>query len=233
MWPIAKESEIEESRRRGTGISDNDQANWSYMSNTENLSLAEIEDLSLRALMEAGTSEANACPLAVATAATEAAGVASHGQATPIVNQTRPSVVTVDAATGFAHSAIELGFEHLQRDADVRTNKEDLLAQVELARNLRELAGLVGTVRNARVFKVDAKVTDDADARQPMHIVHTVPMNGTGAAPERAGGSEHQEHKSELQSSPEAERDLINRRLLQSMRVIVATLSQRSSGNAR
>ena len=153
------------------------------MSNTENLSLAKIEDLSLRALMAAGTSEANACPLAVATAATEAAGVASHGQATLIVNQTRPSVVTVDAATGFAHSAIELGFEHLQRDADVRTNKEDLLAQVELARNLRELAGLVGTVRNARVFKADAKVTDDADARQPMHIVHTVPMNGTGLTP--------------------------------------------------
>ena len=101
------------------------------MSNTENLSLVEIEDLSLKALMAAGTSEANARPLAVATAATEAAGVASHGlayipiyaehvqcgkvdgQAIPIVNQTRPSVVTVDAATGFAHSAIDLGFEQL------------------------------------------------------------------------------------------------------------------------
>ncbi len=113
MWPIAKESETEESRQRGAGISDNDQANWSYMSNTENLSLAEIEDLSLSALMAVGTSEANAHPLAVATAATEAAGVASHGQATPIINQTRPSVVTLDAATGFAHSAIEQGFEQL------------------------------------------------------------------------------------------------------------------------
>ena len=101
------------------------------MMETKTLSLPEIEDLSFRALVKAGTSEANARPLAVATAATEADGVASHGlayipiycehvqcgkvdgQAQPILSQPRPGVITVDAATGFAHPAIDLGFEHL------------------------------------------------------------------------------------------------------------------------
>ncbi|MEX0349871.1 MAG: Ldh family oxidoreductase [Paracoccaceae bacterium] len=101
------------------------------MIETKTLSLSEIEDLSFKALIAAGTSEANARPLAVATAATEADGVASHGlayipiycehvqcgkvdgQAVPTLSTPRASVVTVDAATGFAHSAIELGFEPL------------------------------------------------------------------------------------------------------------------------
>ena len=101
------------------------------MIETKTLTLAEIEDLSLRALMAAGTSEANARPLAVATAATEADGDASHGlayipiycehvscgkvdgQATPVVTQPRPGVITADAATGFAHAAIDAGFERL------------------------------------------------------------------------------------------------------------------------
>jgi len=95
------------------------------------MSLAEIEDLSFRALVAAGTSESNARSLAVATAATEADGVASHGlayipiygehvrcgkvdgQAVPVLDHPRPGVVTVDAATGFAHPAIDLGFEQL------------------------------------------------------------------------------------------------------------------------
>ncbi|WP_319545331.1 Ldh family oxidoreductase [Ruegeria conchae] len=101
------------------------------MIETRTLSLAEIEDLSFRALVAAGTSEENARPLAVATAATEADGVASHGLAyipiycehvqcgkvdglaQPVLAQPRPGVVTVDAATGFAHSAIEAGFDAL------------------------------------------------------------------------------------------------------------------------
>ena len=53
------------------------------MAETENLSLAEIEDLAFRALSAAGTTPKNARPLAVATAATEADGVASHGLACP------------------------------------------------------------------------------------------------------------------------------------------------------
>ena len=101
------------------------------MTETKTLSLAEIEDISFRALVAAGTSEANARPLAVATAATEADGIASHGlayipiyaehvqcgkvdgQAVPVLGAPASSVITVDAATGFAHSAIDLGFEHL------------------------------------------------------------------------------------------------------------------------
>lgn len=98
---------------------------------TETLSLTEIEDLAFSALVAAGTSEANARPLAIATAQTEADGVASHGlayipiyaehvqcgkvdgQAVPVLDTPRPGMVTVDAATGFAHSAISIGFEAL------------------------------------------------------------------------------------------------------------------------
>jgi (2R)-3-sulfolactate dehydrogenase (NADP+) len=101
------------------------------MATTEILSLAEIEDLAYRALVNAGTSEANARPLAVATAITEADGISSHGlayipiyaehvkcgkvdgQAQPERRQPKPAVLTVDAGTGFAHSAIEVGFEAL------------------------------------------------------------------------------------------------------------------------
>ena len=101
------------------------------MIETRTLSLAGIEDIAFRALLAAGTSEANARPLAVATAATEADGVASHGlayipiycehvqcgkvdgQAQPVLSQPRPALLTVDAATGFAHSAIDVGFDRL------------------------------------------------------------------------------------------------------------------------
>lgn len=101
------------------------------MTETRTLSLAEIEELSFNALVAAGTSAENARPLAVATAATEADGVASHGlayipiycehvqcgkvdgQAKPTLETPRPGLVRVDAKTGFAHSAIDLGFEAL------------------------------------------------------------------------------------------------------------------------
>ena len=101
------------------------------MTDTRTLSLAEIEELSFKALVAAGTSADIARPLAIATAATEADGVASHGlayipiyaehvqcgkvdgQAVPKLEVTRPGVITVDAATGFAHSAIDKGFEQL------------------------------------------------------------------------------------------------------------------------
>lgn len=101
------------------------------MIETRTLGLSEIRELSLRALMAAGTSEENARHLAEATAATEADGVASHGlayipiycehvrcgkvdgQANPVIDRPRPGLVTVDAATGFAHPAIALGFEKL------------------------------------------------------------------------------------------------------------------------
>ena len=98
---------------------------------TRILTLEEIEELAMRALVAAGTTTENARPLAVATAATEADGVASHGlayipiycehvqcgkvdgRAAPVVTQPRPGIVCVDAATGFAHPAIDAGFERL------------------------------------------------------------------------------------------------------------------------
>lgn len=98
---------------------------------TRNLTLTEIQDIAFRALVAAGTSEANAMPLAVATAATEADGVASHGlayipiycehvacgkvdgAATPTVTHPRPAYLSADAATGFAHPAIAAGFKQL------------------------------------------------------------------------------------------------------------------------
>lgn len=98
---------------------------------TKILTCEAIEDLSFRALVAAGTSEENARPLARATAATEADGIASHGlayipiycehvkcgkvdgQAKPDLENPRPAMVNVDAKTGFAHSAIDLGFERL------------------------------------------------------------------------------------------------------------------------
>ncbi len=95
------------------------------------LSLEEIEDLAFQALVAAGASEANARPLAKATAATEADGIASHGlayiptycehircdkvdgKAKPSISRPAPSVIAVDAAAGFAHPAIDQGFEGL------------------------------------------------------------------------------------------------------------------------
>ena len=101
------------------------------MANTETLTLDEIERLSQSALEAAGTTANNARPLARATAETEALGVASHGMAyipiycehvqcgkvngaaIPTVESPKPGVIRVDAATGFAHSAIEAGFRPL------------------------------------------------------------------------------------------------------------------------
>lgn len=101
------------------------------MTDTTTLSLAEIEDLAFRALTHAGTSEANARLLAIATAMTEADGVASHGlayipiycehvqcgkvdgRAKATLDQTRPGMLTADAATGFPHAAIDMGFQKL------------------------------------------------------------------------------------------------------------------------
>lgn len=101
------------------------------MADTTTLTLAEIEDIAYRALIAAGTSQANARPLAVATAATEADGVASHGlayipiycehvhcgkvdgTATPVLTQPRPAALVADAATGFPHAAIDAGFARL------------------------------------------------------------------------------------------------------------------------
>ena len=101
------------------------------MTDTETLTLAEIERLSQAALVAAGTLPENAAPVARATAETEADGVSSHGMAyipiycehvrcgkldgaaVPITERPAPAVVRVDAATGFAHPAIGSGLAPL------------------------------------------------------------------------------------------------------------------------
>ena len=98
---------------------------------TKNLSLDQIEALAFDALVHVGTSPENARPLAVATAATEADGIASHGlayipiycehvtcgkvigDAAPTLSAPSPSLLRVDAANGFAHAAIDMGFAQL------------------------------------------------------------------------------------------------------------------------
>lgn len=108
------------------------------MTETETLTLAEIERLSRAALVAAGTTPENAAPLARATAETEADGVSSHGMAyvpiycehvrcgkvdgaaKPTVYRPAPGLVRVDAAAGFAHPAIEAGFMPLVETAQAQ-----------------------------------------------------------------------------------------------------------------
>lgn len=93
--------------------------------------LDRIESLALSALINCGTSPENATALAKATRTTEAQGIASHGlayipiycqhvqcgkvlgDAKPKVSVPRSAAFRVDAANGFAHPAITMGFEHL------------------------------------------------------------------------------------------------------------------------
>lgn len=101
------------------------------MTATQTLTLDEIERLALDTLQKAGASATQAAPLAAAIAAAERDGIASHGlaylptycehlrcgkvdgKAAPVVEQTRPALLTVDAKSGFAHPAIDAGFERL------------------------------------------------------------------------------------------------------------------------
>ncbi|MEM7072259.1 MAG: Ldh family oxidoreductase, partial [Pseudomonadota bacterium] len=101
------------------------------MTEAKMMSLEAIEEIAFKALLCAGASKKNARSMAVATAATEADGVASHGlayipiycehvqcakvdgKAVPEIAQVRPGMLMVDAKTGFAHPAIDLGFERL------------------------------------------------------------------------------------------------------------------------
>ena len=91
------------------------------------LSLDEVESLARDALTANGTSAANALPVARSIRAAESAGIRSHGlarlatyceharcgkvdgQAVPSLARLAPASLRVDARTGFAHPAIELG----------------------------------------------------------------------------------------------------------------------------
>jgi len=95
------------------------------------LSLREVHDLALQALLACGTDDANAESVAASVAASEADGIHSHGlarlptyceharcgkidgQAQPSVESVSPAGIRVDARDGFAHPAIDLGLERL------------------------------------------------------------------------------------------------------------------------
>jgi (2R)-3-sulfolactate dehydrogenase (NADP+) len=95
------------------------------------MTLDEINALALAALVAAGATQEQAKPLAAAVAAAEADGIASHGlayvptycehlrcgkvdgKATPDVGRPKPSLIVVDAKSGFAHPAIDAGFAQL------------------------------------------------------------------------------------------------------------------------
>lgn len=111
---------------------------------TVTVTLADIERLGLAALMRAGATAPNARPVAASVADAEAQGLPSHGllrlptycdhvacgkvdgRAKPALSRPRPGIVVVDAATGFAHPAIELGLPALV--AAARQNGIALLA---------------------------------------------------------------------------------------------------------
>lgn len=97
----------------------------------DTMTVDEIEALAFDALRAAGTDAGNARPVARAVAAAERDGIASHGlaylptyvahvrcgkvdgRAAPKLSRPRPGLVMVDAATGFAHPAIEAGIAAL------------------------------------------------------------------------------------------------------------------------
>jgi len=95
------------------------------------MTLEDIETLARDALMGAGATETNAASVARSTWRAERDGVRSHGlmyvpiyaehvrcgkvdgKAVPVVEQPRPSAIRVDAKNGFAHPAIDAGFDAL------------------------------------------------------------------------------------------------------------------------
>ena len=95
------------------------------------LTLDQVEELARDALTRAGASQTAASSVAASTRAAERDGIRSHGlpyvpiyaehvrcgkvdgQAEPVLSQPKPGIVKVDAATGFAHPAIDYGLPAL------------------------------------------------------------------------------------------------------------------------
>jgi len=95
------------------------------------LSLAEVDDLTFRALRACNTNNDNARSVADSVVASESDGIHSHGlarlptyceharrgkidgNATPVLEQVAAAGLRVDARDGFAHPAIDLGLERL------------------------------------------------------------------------------------------------------------------------
>jgi len=108
-----------------------DEDNNMQSPDTITLTLEEVDRLTSAALLGAGTREANARPVTASIVAAEAEGLQSHGllrlptycehvkcgkvdgRVEPVVTSPRASAVVVDARSGFAHPAIDLGFRHL------------------------------------------------------------------------------------------------------------------------
>lgn len=98
---------------------------------TVTLTIKEVEDLTQRALTASGTSEANARSVTRSVVASELDGIHSHGLARlptycehtrcgkidggamPKVEQVAGAALKADAKDGFAHPAIDAGFEQL------------------------------------------------------------------------------------------------------------------------
>src|SRR3954447_7958723 len=99
------------------------------------ITLDQVEELARNALINNGTSAANAAPVARSIRAAEAAGIRSHGlarlatyceharsgkvdgHAAPSVEPLAPAAFRADARTGFAHPAIEAGLPALSNAA--------------------------------------------------------------------------------------------------------------------
>lgn len=98
---------------------------------TVTLTLADVAALTRRVLVASGTSEGNAASVTASVVAAESDGIHSHGlarlptyaehvrcgkvdgAAEPVVTRPRPGAVTIDAACGFAHPAIDAGLPDL------------------------------------------------------------------------------------------------------------------------
>lgn len=99
------------------------------------MTLDEIKQLATDALTGAGASKTNAASVAQSTWRAERDGVRSHGllyvpiyaehvqcgkvdgQAVPVVEQPKPAAIRVDAKSGFAHPAIDAGFDAMTEAA--------------------------------------------------------------------------------------------------------------------
>jgi len=108
-----------------------------------NLSLDDVEALARTTLKDAGATDAAASAVARSTRLAERDGIRSHGllyvpiyaehlvcgkvskTAAPAVAQTRPGAIRVDADNGFAHTAIDAGWDAFTAAARARDARRD------------------------------------------------------------------------------------------------------------
>ena len=168
------------------------------------LTADEIVALTTRALVASGTTEANARPVALATASAEISGMPSHGllyvpiycehvrvgkvdgQAKPSLEHVKAALLVADAATGFPHAAIATGFARL-----VPLAKEMGIAALAVRNSYN--CGLLGyhTDTLASAGLIGLGFTNAPASIAP--VGGTVPVIGTNpfaiAVPDGRGGS--------------------------------------------